>query len=194
MALATTTDSKSSPPATPRPKRWYVIHVYSGFEKKVAQQIREQAAQAGLADKIEEVLVPTENVVEMRRGQKVNAEKKFFPGYVLVRMEMTDETWHLVRNTPKVTAFLGGKVGRPLPISDAEANRIVQQVQEGVDRPKHSVTFEVGETVRVTDGPFTSFNGVVEEVDEEKGRIKVSVSIFGRATPVELEYSQVEKG
>jgi transcriptional antiterminator NusG len=194
MALATTSESKSTAAAGPRPKRWYVIHVYSGFEKKVAQQIREQAAQAGLADRFEEVLVPTENVVEMRRGQKVNAEKKFFPGYVLVRMEMTDDTWHLVRNTPKVTAFLGGKLGRPLPISDAEANRIVQQVQEGVDRPKHSITFDVGETVRVTDGPFTSFNGVVEEVDEEKGRIKVSVSIFGRATPVELEYSQVEKG
>ncbi|MCC7284397.1 MAG: transcription termination/antitermination protein NusG [Acetobacteraceae bacterium] len=195
MALAASTSggTAASPPGA-GPRRWYVIHVYSGFEKKVAQQIREQAAQQGLADRFEEVLVPTENVVEMRRGQKVNAEKKFFPGYVLVRMEMTDETWHLVRNTPKVTAFLGGKIGRPLPISDAEANRIVQQVQEGVERPKHSITFEVGETVRVTDGPFTSFNGVVEEVDEEKGRIKVSVSIFGRATPVELEYAQVEKG
>jgi transcriptional antiterminator NusG len=195
MALAASTaGSAHAPPPGAKPKRWYVIHVYSGFEKKVAQQIREQAAQSGLADRFDDILVPTENVVEMRRGQKVNAEKKFFPGYVLVRMEMTDETWHLVRNTPKVTAFLGGKVGRPLPISDAEANRIVQQVQEGVERPKHSITFEIGETVRVTDGPFTSFNGVVEEVDEEKGRIKVSVSIFGRATPVELEYSQVEKG
>jgi transcriptional antiterminator NusG len=194
MALAITTPSASDLPPGTKPKRWYVIHVYSGFEKKVAQQIREQAAQHGLADRFEEILVPTEEVVEMRRGQKVNSERKFFPGYVLIRMEMTDDTWHLVRNTPKVTAFLGGKIGRPLPISDAEAGRIVQQVQEGVERPKHSITFEVGETVRVTDGPFTSFNGVVEEVDEEKGRIKVSVSIFGRATPVELEYSQVEKG
>ncbi len=173
--------------------KWYIVHTYSNFEKKVSEEIKRQAQQQGLEDLIEEVLVPTEEVVEVRRGQKVNAEKKFFPGSVLVRMEMTDETWHLVRNTPKVTAFLGGKVGRPLPISDAEANRIVQQVQEGVERPKHSITFEVGETVRVTDGPFTSFNGVVEEVDEEKGRIKVSVSIFGRATPVELEYGQVEK-
>lgn len=202
MALAATTPGSAggsaggttaSQPGA-KPKRWYVIHVYSGFEKKVAQQIREQAAQQGLADRFDEILVPTESVVEMRRGQKVNAEKKFFPGYVLVRMEMTDETWHLVRNTPKVTAFLGGKVGRPLPISDAEANRIVQQVQEGVERPKHSITFEVGESVRVTDGPFTSFQGTVEEVDEEKGRIKVNVSIFGRPTPVDLEYAQVEKG
>jgi len=173
-------------------KRWYVIHVYSGFERKVAQSIKEQAQQKGMEGLIEEVLVPTEEVVELRRGAKVNAERKFFPGYVLIKMEMTDETWHLVKNTPKVTGFLGGK-GRPSPISDSEAERILHQVKEGIERPKPSVVFEVGEQVRVSDGPFTSFNGLVEEVDEEKGRLKVAVSIFGRATPVELEYSQVEK-
>ena len=172
--------------------RWYVVHVYSGFERKIAQSIREQAQQKSMADKFSEVLVPTEEVVELRRGTKVNAERKFFPGYVLVKMEMTDETWHLVMNTPKVTGFLGGK-GRPSPITEAEAMRIQRQVQEGIERPKPAVIFKVGEQVRVSDGPFTSFNGLVEEVDEEKGRLKVAVSIFGRATPVELEYSQVEK-
>ena len=172
--------------------RWYVIHVYSGFEKKVATAIREQAEQKSLGERFEEILVPTEEVVEVKRGAKVNSERKFFPGYVLIKMDLDDQTWHLVKNTAKVTGFLGGR-GRPSPISEAEAARIMRQVQEGIERPKPSITFEVGEQVRVSDGPFTSFNGVVEEVDEEKSRIKVAVSVFGRATPVELEYSQVEK-
>jgi transcriptional antiterminator NusG len=174
--------------------RWYVLHVYSGFEKKVAGSIKEQAEQKGMAALFEQVLVPTDSVVEMRKGnKKVNAERKFFPGYVLAKMEMTDESWHLVKNTPKVTGFLGGK-GRPTPISDAEAERLLKQIKEGIEKPKPSITYEIGEQVRVIDGPFTSFNGMVEEVDEEKTRLKVSVSIFGRPTPVELEYSQVEKG
>lgn len=172
--------------------RWYIIHCYSGFEKKVAQSIREQAITHGMADKFEDIVVPTEEVVEMRRGQKVSSERRFFPGYVLVRMDMTDQTWHLVRNTPKVTGFLGGG-GRPVPISEIEAQRVIRQVEEGVERPKPSILFEVGETVRVSDGPFTSFNGTVQEIDEERARLKVAVSIFGRATPVELEYTQVEK-
>lgn len=172
--------------------RWYVINVYSGFENKVAESIRELAGQKGMADLFEQILVPVEEVVEMRRGSKVKTERKFFPGYVLIRMEMTDESWHLVKNTAKMTGFLGGG-GRPTPVSDAEVERILRQVQEGIERPKPSVTFEIGEQVRVCDGPFNSFNGLVEEVDEERARLKVAVSIFGRATPVELEYSQVEK-
>ena len=172
--------------------RWYIIHVYSGFEKKVVASIKEQAQQKGLSDKFEEILVPMEEVVEVKRGKRVPGERKFFPGYVLIKMELDDETWHLVRNTPKVTGFLGAG-GKPTPIPDSEAERILHQMKEGVEHPRPLVTFLPGDQVRVTDGPFSSFNGVVEEVDESKGRLKVSVSIFGRATPVELEYSQVEK-
>ena len=172
-------------------QRWYIIHTYSGFEKKVAQAIREQAERS-MPDLFEEILVPMEEVVEMRRGQKISSERKFFPGYVLIKMVMTNESWHLVKNTSKVTGFLG-TAGEPTPISQAEADRILQQVQEGVERPKPLIEFTIGEMVRVADGPFSSFNGMVEDVDEDKARVKVSVSIFGRATPVELEYAQVEK-
>jgi len=172
--------------------RWYIIHTYSGFEKKVAQAIKDQSIRKGMADQFEEVMVPTEEVVETRRGKKVSSERKFLPGYVLAKMVMTDETWHLVKNTAKVTGFLGSG-GKPSPIRQSEAERILRQVQEGIERPKPSITFDIGEMVRVSDGPFASFNGMVEEVDEDKARLKVAVSIFGRATPVELEYSQVEK-
>lgn len=172
--------------------RWYVLHVYSGFEGKVADAIMEKARKQGLEDRFEEVMVPKEEVVEVRKGQKVNAERKFFPGYVLIKMDMSDEAWHLVKDTPKVTGFLGGG-NRPVPISEKEAQQIVTQMQDGVQAARPSISFEIGEEVRVTDGPFASFNGVVEEVDEERARIKVSVSIFGRSTPVELEYTQIEK-
>jgi transcriptional antiterminator NusG len=173
-------------------KRWYIIHAYSNFENKVAESIREQAKQRGLSDLFEEVMVPKEKVVEVRRGRKVDAERKFFPGYVLAKMDLTDEAFHLIKNTPKVTGFLGAD-NKPMPISEVEAARILHQVQEGIERPKPSVSFEVGEQVRVSDGPFASFNGTVEEVDEARSRLKVAVSIFGRATPVELEFGQVEK-
>ncbi|MFO1137281.1 MAG: transcription termination/antitermination protein NusG [Rhodoblastus sp.] len=172
--------------------RWYIVHAYSNFEKKVAESIREQAAQRGLAEKFEEVLVPTEQVIEVRRGRKINSERKFFPGYVLVKCDLTDQVYHLIKNTPKVTGFLGAD-NKPMPISEAEADRIKGQVAEGVERPKASISFEIGETVRVADGPFASFNGKVEEVDEGRSRLKVAVSIFGRETPVELEFGQVEK-
>jgi len=172
--------------------RWYIVHAYSNFERKVAESIKERAASAGLSDLFAEVLVPMEEVVEMRRGRKVSSERKFFPGYVLVKMELNDQTYHLIKSTAKVTGFLGTE-NKPIPITEEEAGRILLQVQEGVERPKPSVTFEIGEQVRVADGPFASFNGLVEEVDEERARLKVAVSIFGRATPVELEYAQVEK-
>jgi transcriptional antiterminator NusG len=176
----------------PMAKRWYIVHAYSNFEKKVQESIREQAKQRHLDQLFDEVLVPTEKVVEVRRGRKVDTERKFFPGYVLVKCELTDEVYHLIKNTPKVTGFLGAD-NKPMPISETEAMRILHQVQEGIERPKPSVTFEIGEQVRVSDGPFASFNGVVEEVDDARSRVKVAVSIFGRATPVELEFGQVEK-
>ena len=171
--------------------RWYVIHTYSGFENKIADFIMEQAAKKGLSDKVEQVLVPQENVVSIRNGSKVEQKHKFLPGYVLIKMEMSDETWYLVKSTPKVTGFLGGK--KPTPITEAEAMRILNQVQEGTEKPRSAVTYEVGEQVRVVDGPFASFVGTVEEVDKEKERLKVLVSIFGRATPVDLDYIQVKK-
>lgn len=172
--------------------RWYIIHAYSGFENKVAAAISEQADQQGLNALVDEVIVPTEEVIEVRKGKKVTSEKKFFPGYVLIKMILTDDTYHLVNSHAKVTGFLGPQ-GKPSPISDAEAARILNQVVEGVERPRPNVVYEIGEEVKVIDGPFASFNGSVEEVDEDRARLKVSVSIFGRATPVELEYTQVEK-
>ena len=173
-------------------KRWYVVHVFSGSEQKMAQSILEQAASHGLEEQIEDVLVPTEEVVEVRRGAKVQAERKFFPGYILVNMELTDAAWSLVQSQPRVTGFLGGK-GKPVPITKAEADRLIKQMDEGVERPRSTISFDIGEEVRVVEGPFESFNGIVEEADDEKERLKVAVSIFGRSTPVELEYSQVEK-
>ncbi len=174
--------------------RWYVVHAYSNFENRVRQSLTERIERSGLGDKFGEILIPTEEVVEMREGQKRKSERKFFPGYVLVQMEMDEDTWHLVKEVPKVLGFIGGTSDRPAPITDKEANMILQRVQEGVDKPRPKVLFEPGELVRVTDGPFNDFNGVVEDVNYEKSRLRVAVTIFGRSTPVELEFSQVEKG
>ena len=190
------TDTTAETPAAAAPSnphhKWYIVHAYSNFEKKVAESIREQAKVQGLEENFSDILVPTEDVVEIRRGRKVNSERKFFPGYVLVKMEMTDEAYHLLKNTPKVTGFLGSG-NKPMPVSEKEVQRIVGAIEEGVERPKPTIQFEIGEQVRVTDGPFASFNGSVEQVDEERTRLRVTVSIFGRATPVELEYGQVAK-
>ncbi len=172
--------------------RWYVLHVYSGFENKVAEAIKDKARKKGLEDRVEDIMVPKEEIVEVKRGQKVNTERKVFPGYVLAKVDMSDDVWHMIKDTPKVTGFLGA-ANKPSPISEKEAARLLQQLQEGVERPKNLVSFEIGEEVKVSEGPFASFNGTVEEVDEERSKLKVSVSIFGRATPVELEYGQVEK-
>lgn len=174
-------------------KRWYVVHAYSGYEKSVQRALQERIERAGMQDKFGEILVPVEEVVEMKSGQKAISERKFFPGYVLVQMEMTDDTWHLVKSTPKVSGFVGGTALKPTPISEKEVAEILQQIQEGVEKPKPKVLFEVGEMVRVTEGPFNDFHGAVEEVNYDKSKIRVSVLIFGRATPVELDFGQVEK-
>jgi transcriptional antiterminator NusG len=174
--------------------RWYVVHAYSNFENQVVRSLKERIVRSGLQDQFGDVLVPTEEVIEMRAGQKRKSDRKFFPGYVLVQMEMNDATWHLVKEVPKVLGFVGGTTERPAPITDREAERILQRVQEGVEKPRPKVLFEPGEVVRVTEGPFADFNGVVEEVNYEKSRLRVAVLIFGRSTPVELEFGQVEKG
>jgi transcription termination/antitermination protein NusG len=173
--------------------RWYVVHAYSNFEHKVKESLIERVKRHGLEHKFGQVLVPTEEVVEMREGQKRKSERKFFPGYVLVQMELDDETWHLVKEVPKVLGFIGGSSDRPAPITDREANAILQRVQEGAEKPRPKVLFEPGEVVRVTDGPFNDFNGTVEEVNYEKSKLRVAVQILGRSTPVELDFSQVEK-
>lgn len=175
-------------------KRWYVIHAFSGFEGQVKRALEQRLDRAGMNDLFGEILVPTEEVVEIRNGQQRTSERKFFPGYVLVHMEMTDETWHMVKGVPKVMGFIGGKGDRPAPIPDAQVDMILQRVKDGVEKPRPKVLYDPGEVIRVTDGPFSDFNGVVEEVDYDKSRVRVTVSIFGRSTPVDLEFSQVEKG
>jgi transcriptional antiterminator NusG len=174
-------------------KRWYVVHAYSGFEKSVQRKLLDRIQRTGMQDKFGQVLVPVEEVVEMKSGQKSISERKFFPGYVLVEMEMTDDTWHLIKSTPKVTGFIGGTATKPTPISQREVDNILHQIQEGVEKPKPKVLFESGEMVRVKEGPFTDFNGTVEAVNYDKNKLRVAVSIFGRSTPVELDFSQVEK-
>lgn len=174
-------------------KRWYVVHAYSGFEKSVQRALTERVARSGMQDKFGQILVPVEEVIEMRGGQKAVSERKFFPGYVLVEMEMDEDSWHLVKSTPKVTGFVGGSANKPTPISDKEVDKIMQQMQEGVEKPRPKVLFEVGELVRVKEGPFTDFNGAIEDVNYEKSKVRVAVTIFGRATPVELDFDQVEK-
>ncbi len=172
---------------------WYVVHAYSGFEKSVMRALKERIERAGMQDKFGEILVPVEEVVEMKGGKKMTTERKFFPGYVLVQMEMDDDSWHLVKSTAKVTGFVGGTANKPAPISEKEVQSILQQMQDGVEKPKHKITFEIGEVVRVVDGPFNDFNGMVEEVNYEKSKLRVAVTIFGRATPVELDFAQIEK-
>ena len=172
--------------------RWYVLHAYSGYEKKVAESIIDQASKLGISEHIEEVSVPTQNIVEVKRGVRVNTERKIFPGYILIKMSLNDDTWHIIKNTPKLSGFLGNK-GKPVPISNSEAKRISDQVIDGVERARPAVMYDVGEQVKVIDGPFASFNGEIEQIDEEKARLRVAVSIFGRSTPVDLDYSQVEK-
>ena len=172
---------------------WYILQVYSGNEKKIEKELLAQVEKKGLVDNISKILVPSEEVIEMKKGKKVSSERKFFPGYILIQMIMDDEIWHIVKALPKVYGFLGGKKGEPIPVSQNEIDSILDQMKDGLEKPKPSVSFEIGEQVRVSDGPFSSFNGMVEEVDEEKARLKVSVSIFGRSTPVNLDYSQVEK-
>jgi len=187
------TAASSSSPAPATGKRWYVVHAYSGFEKSVKRALEERINRAGMADKFGAIMVPVEEVVELKGGQKSISERKFFPGYLLVEMEMNDETWHLVKNTNKVTGFVGGSGNRPAPIPQKEVDKIFTQMAEGAEKPRPKVLFEVGEMVRVKDGPFTDFNGNVEEVNYEKNKLKVTVTIFGRATPVELDFAQVEK-
>ena len=172
--------------------RWYVLHAYSGYEKKVADSILDQAIKLGVKDHIEEISVPVQNVVEVKRGVRVNTERKIFPGYILIKMSLNDDTWHIIKTTPKLSGFLGNK-GKPVPISNAEAKRISEQVTDGVEKSRPAIMYDIGEQVKVIDGPFASFNGEIEQIDEDKARLRVAVLIFGRSTPVDLEYSQVEK-